>query len=735
MSKSRISVLIACLAMLVLLLPLWFCNNRIIKGEKFEISDPDSLFYYRIIDQAYQKGSEKELDYDNYGNFPYNFKIGYPRFYFWFFYAVKALCTKLFPSKAEFLIGLFPVITTTLTALIIVLALCYMKYPLVFLIFAAFMLLPTAPAFYVGGYSKWDYDHVLSLYVWIWLLSAMFYQDTQHKKWLYLGGVFAGLILGSWIGSLLLFFTVTIFCLLLWCFNSPLCKRYLPFCYITIFIAAVINSLIMLVSPGRYGYSLLDFGIIHVSAMFLASLGIYALSKFNPSNKSKILFFSVSAIVIVLFALIDPTDTKDLLERVSGTDPVFLEINELQPIIYFSKLFVNIKSLEKAINNYGFLIVFYPLFMFIPAQKLLKRESALLLQLWLIVVAFASFYQTRYIRIFGVGSCIYSAFILYFLWNSLTTSYIFKNISKAKVYCIFVFLLLMVRSSSVWYLSIVKNDLRESELDAYNWIRDNTPKTSGYYDNKKPEYGILAYWDYGHFINYYAQRPVLANNMQNGVKNMADIFSSKNEESAYRICEDLGVKYVFMTPDRLFLPSIINFWPAYSKLERSSGYRALPYNVERSTDCDNWFFAWLNKSFGLHNRGDFGVSSYFRMVFANSENNSPIFSTILFERVKGAKLILEAKPNSTANISLGIKVRNKIFEYRKEAKVSENGYVSFIIPYSCYFNNGVVSTGEICNISLVSRETDKNISGKVSIKERDVILGNQIATKSILIFK
>ena len=111
------------------------------------------------------------------------------------------------------------------------------------------------------------------------------------------------------------------------------------------------------------------------------------------------------------------------------------------------------------------------------------------------------------------------------------------------------------------------------------------------------------------------------------------------------------------------------------------------------------------------------------------------FSTILFERVKGAKLLLEAKPNSTAYISLGIKVRNKMFEYYKEAKVDESGYVSFIIPYSCYFNNGVISTGEIYNISLVSRETGKNVSGKFSIKEKDVILGNQIDNKNILIFK
>ena len=146
MSKTRKSILIACVIMLVIVLPAWLCIYKISQGDKFIISDPDSLLYYRIVDQAYHKGSEKYLDYDNYGNFPFLFKIGYPRFYYWLLYFSKILCTKIFPYNADFLMGLLPVITTTLTALLIIISFCFLGYPPVFLLFAAFLLLPNSSA-------------------------------------------------------------------------------------------------------------------------------------------------------------------------------------------------------------------------------------------------------------------------------------------------------------------------------------------------------------------------------------------------------------------------------------------------------------------------------------------------------------------------------------------------------------------------------------------------------------
>lgn len=725
--------------MLIMLIPIWLCSNKITRGTFFIPADPDSLFYCRIVDQTLQKGSEKYIDYDNYGNFPYEFKIGYPRLYYWLLYSFKLVCTKLSPSNSEFLFLLIPVLTTTLTAIIIVISFCFLKYPILFIVLTAFALLPSFCAFSVGSFAKLDYDHVLSLYLWLWLLSSMFYQDSHNKKWLYLGGVFAGLVLGSWIGSLLIFTVVALVCFCLWFINSKLCEKYLPFCYSTFGIATLINALIILVSPGRYGTVLLDFGIIHISAMVLETFGIFVLSKFKATNKIRVLLLSMAVIIPSIYYLINPSNFIDLIGKVFGTDPIYVEIQELQPLIDLkNKTHSNTAIFSKAIINYGFLFFLFPIVLFGSVKRDINKDSVSLLKLWTIIVFLAGIYQCRYTRIFGIGSCIYVAFILFYCLSRFKEK--FRKKLKPltyKIILIFCILLslLVVRYTSMISLFIQNQNIRLSELEAFQWIKANTPATSGYYDTNKPEYGILAYWDFGHLINYYAHRPVIANNMQNGVKNMASIFSSKDEETAYKLCEDLKVKYVFMAPDRVLFPSTIDYWPAYKEQEPGPGYKALPYNVERSKDYDKWFFTWLNKSFGLMGRGGFGVTSHFRIIFGNAERKSPSFSTLLFERVKGAKLAIKAKPDSNAVVSLRLNVRGKLLNYFKVAKVSENGYAYFTLPYSCYFNNRIVRTSELYNISFVSHETDKKVVGKVLVKEEDVIMGNEVATGSIIMFK
>ena len=82
-----------------------------------------------------------------------------------------------------------------------------------------------------------------------------------------------------------------------------------------------------------------------------------------------------------------------------------------------------------------------------------------------------------------------------------------------------------------------------------------------------------------------------------------------------------------------------------------------------------------------------------------------------------------------------MRIGKRFGAYQKEVKVSEDGYVCFILPYSCYFNNGIVSTGELYDFFIVSHETGKRVKGRVSIKEADVIAGNQVATGSVVIFK
>lgn len=730
-------VLITGLVLLAIVLPIWLAGNGLqsIGSEAgFINKDVDSLFYYRIIDQAYAKGSSSYVLYDNYGNFPYKFKIGYPRLYFWLLYWVKVLCNKVYPANPDLLLWGFPVLTTTLTALIIFIGLWYLGYSPTFLLLCAFALLPSASALQVGVYGKIDYDHVLSLYMWLWLLLAMFYMDRPSKKILVCGGIAASLILGSWIGSLLIFFVITLSCIALWFCNSDLCKGYLSYCYTTFGIATAVNIAIMLCSLSTYGITMLDFGYIHISAMVVATIGVWFITRVQPSTKNRIVALSSVVIVVGLFAIIDTADFTDIIERVSGVDPVFLDITELAPVLEFKNLYKNINSIEKLINIYGLAAFLMPVFFFVPAKKLFNRNSASVLQLWLSIAILASFYQNRYVRLLGVGNCLYAAFVLYLVWKGLSGLVAEAKLTKLRAACAFCILLLVVRVPAIWtYLGFTVED-RKSDMLAFDWIKKNTPPTSGYSDDKDPEYGILAYWDHGHVITHFAHRPTLANNMQNGIKNMADIFSSTDEETANQICKELKARYVYIQPDRVLYPKSMDYWPAYRNQPRKPGYTALSSNVERSKDYEEWFYTWIMSDYGLRKRGKFGVAQHFRVVFANEETKISGFSNLLMERVDGAKVVLRGRPGTTAEMSIGVTILNKYCVYKNTQTVDNDGFVRFNLPYSCWFNNGVVSTGELYEISITPEGKNHPVTGKVRISEEAVMNGNQIATTTIILF-
>jgi dolichyl-diphosphooligosaccharide--protein glycosyltransferase len=76
----------------------------------------------------------------------------------------------------------------------------------------------------------------------------------------------------------------------------------------------------------------------------------------------------------------------------------------------------------------------------------------------------------------------------------------------------------LISAAAVSSPSVMPSDWEET-LD---WLKDNTPVTSYYQDPvQTPEYGVLSWWDFGNWIIYRSQRPVVTNNFQPGVQDAA----------------------------------------------------------------------------------------------------------------------------------------------------------------------------------------------------------------------
>ena len=95
-----------------------------------------------------------------------------------------------------------------------------------------------------------------------------------------------------------------------------------------------------------------------------------------------------------------------------------------------------------------------------------------------------------------------------------------------------------------------------------SWLKANTPEPfdtpDSYYELyetpaleesfKYPEsaYGIMAWWDYGHWITRIGHRIPISNPFQQGASQAAQFFTAQDETLANKVMDDLGARYVII---------------------------------------------------------------------------------------------------------------------------------------------------------------------------------------------
>ena len=98
--------------------------------------------------------------------------------------------------------------------------------------------------------------------------------------------------------------------------------------------------------------------------------------------------------------------------------------------------------------------------------------------------------------------------------------------------------------------------------DALVWLRNNTPEPFGdpdfYYNYyEKPAngqnyayppsaYGVMSWWDYGHWITEIGRRIPNSNPFQAGAQSAGEFFIAQNEETANKMLNKLGSRYVII---------------------------------------------------------------------------------------------------------------------------------------------------------------------------------------------
>ena len=168
-----------------------------------------------------------------------------------------------------------------------------------------------------------------------------------------------------------------------------------------------------------------------------------------------------------------------------------------------------------------------------------KNMKPILVVVWSCVIFIAVSTQCRWDYYFAVAVALMSAYCF-----TTIGLYFIKEVRKGLSLWLCAALLFVTVPYSI---PVAKSPILMTE-DWYNallYLRDNTPEPyadgDAYYKldiQESPEYGVLSWWDYGHWITQVSHRVPVANPFQQGAIEAAEFFVDGREIE--------GVKYVII---------------------------------------------------------------------------------------------------------------------------------------------------------------------------------------------
>ncbi|HEY3362856.1 MAG TPA: oligosaccharyl transferase, archaeosortase A system-associated [Methanosarcina sp.] len=423
-------------------------------------------------------------------------------------------------------------------------------------------------------------------------------------------------------------------------------------------------------------------------------------------------------------------------------------IGEVSSIFYSQGVF----SLSSAFANFTTTGFYASLLgMVILAVNLVRKPKSheVLLLIWSFFMLLAIYSQNRFAYYYSINVSILGAYLgslllEYVKWNELDQK--FKSIVKSPadipsafkfikvqqvlaVLAIVIFLIYPAYGSAIQQASIGSNDPPGPWMEACVWLRSNTPdpgmnfnaiydapKTGELFNYPDTAYGVMSWWDYGHYIEAIGHRMPNANPFQAGVggrrvsinetnqPGAATFFTSQSEKEATGVLKALdprpdkmGSRYIIS--DAKMATDIFGAMPAwtldtdgyYQSYWTGSGYQSIP-----STRYFNSMEARLHIFDGN------GLKQY-RMVYETEayQTDETVYKQVydylfggnisvtntgyvkIFEYVKGANITGTVSPNDTVKIDTTIRTnQGRTFDYSQSTTADSEGRYKFTVPYS-----------------------------------------------------
>ena len=322
------------------------------------------------------------------------------------------------------------------------------------------------------------------------------------------------------------------------------------------------------------------------------------------------------------------------------------KIAEAEPLIYDTKTFSQLAFSLLGLNillSLGGIAAFV---MHIIRSNGTKKQGQILLLVWAASTLILTFGQSRFLYIFTISVGILISILFFYVLDLADKR--FKESGQKTLRILAAVLLLLLILPTLWQTTsfvlnpsvAVAGDWQES----LSWLKENSNTTSFFASPQNtPEYSVMCWWDYGNWVLYLSERPVVANNFQVGVADAAKFYLSESEQEATDVLDARGSRYIIVDYDLIFTKFAgLTSWAnedikSYRKVEKN-GSQSIVKSLGRFNNTT------LAKLYFL----DGSTTDHFRLIYESktSFGERPAKSEVkIFEYVPGALIKVRAAPD------------------------------------------------------------------------------------------
>lgn len=369
--------------------------------------------------------------------------------------------------------------------------------------------------------------HVLEVFFSVSTILFLILSYKENKvRYPILAGISLGLYLSSWSGGLLLVLPIWLWFVLILTHKlvkgepiDTLCK------YMTI--TFLISFLIFLPH-----IALVEGTLPFVLFMFLVTLTPYTCFLTSKVLSDWPRFVIVAEGALILFILFCALYYPQIFQTIRSILPgIGTTIEEAAP------------SLPRVLSScYGisFLLSLGGLVFSI------KNKQNLLLIIWASFMLLLALGQRRWGYYFTISNAIMASYFIY-----LISGWVGKNARVATIIVVCVFVLMTNIKGTIGITNLPLH-LTKDWYQACVWLKENTPDPFGgdaYHDlnpDATADYGILSWWDYGHWILRVGRRVPLTSPTYQDVKIQGGVLVAQSEEEANKKLGNLNIKYIII---------------------------------------------------------------------------------------------------------------------------------------------------------------------------------------------